>query len=160
MTAVTPSLDTGLGVTREQVADELRRADAKAGTLLSLVGIALAGVVALATREGVSGVGAVLLWLSLGQVFACVVLLLVAILPRLDRHPVPGSWLYAAQVGPSTLLNAYSDDAPRAVRRADDLCVVARIARTKYRQVRAAVVLLLTGVSTVVTALMAAAVTS
>ncbi|WP_460404970.1 Pycsar system effector family protein [Actinophytocola sediminis] len=149
-----------MSTTREQADDAARRADTKATTLLSLTGVGLAGVIALSTRQDVTGAGAVLLWVSLTQVFASVVLLLLAIRPRLNRHPVPGSWLYAATVGPSTLLRAYGDDAPRVVSAADELCVVARIARAKYRRVGVAVVLLLTGLATLVLSLLATAVSA
>jgi hypothetical protein len=147
----------GLVAAREQVADELRRADTKATTLLSLVGAAMAGVIALANR-GMTGAGAVLLWASLVPIFASVVLLLVAIRPRLTRHPAPGSWLYAARVGPATLLDTYGDG--DSISTADDVCTLARIAQAKYRRVSVAVVLLLTGLATLVVALLVTAVTS
>lgn len=150
-------MPNGLSAAREQVLDELRRADTKATTLLSLVGAALAGVVALA-QQGMAGAGAVLLWTSLAPIFASVVLLLAVIRPRLNRHPTPGSWLHAARVGPATLLDTYSKHTPMLT--ADDVCNLARIARAKYRRITAAVVLLLAGLVTLMASLLATAVTA
>lgn len=146
-----------LAAAHEQVRDELRRADTKATTLLSLVGAAMAGVIALANQD-VSGSGAVLLWLSLAPIFGSVVLLLATIRPRLPRHPVPGTWLFAAAVGPSTLLETCRDT--NAVTTATHVCNLARIARTKYRRVGLAVALLLTGLAVLLAALLAMAVAS
>lgn len=151
-------LPAGLCAARDEVADALRRADAKATTLLSLVGAALAGVIALANNRDMSGAGAALLWVSLLPVFSSVVVLLVAIRPRLNRDPVPGSWLYAAQVGPSTLLETY--DTGGVTHTADEVCIVARIARAKYRRIQVAVVLLLAGLGSLVVSLLVTAVTA
>ncbi len=146
-----------LNAAHEQVRDELRRADTKATTLLSLVGAAMAGVIALAGRE-VTGAGAVLLWVSLAPIFASVVVLLTAVRPRLRRLPVPGTWLHAAKVGPATLLETYQSD--QIMTTADDVCVLARIARAKYQRITVAVTLLLVGLTTLLVSLFATAVTS
>jgi hypothetical protein len=150
-------MPNGLGVARDHVLDELRRADTKATTLLSLVGAAMAGVIAL-TNGGITGTGAVLLWTSLAPIFASVVVLLTVIRPRLNRRPVPGSWLYAAHVGPATLLETYGRvDSMLA---ADEVCILARITQAKYRRVALAVALLLTGLATLMVSLLTMAVTS
>lgn len=154
---MTTDVPQGLNTTRERIDDALRRADAKATTLLSLVGAAMAGVIALANRD-ITGAGAVLLWVSLVPIFASVVLLLVAIRPRLNRDPVPGSWLYAARVGPGTLLETFGDS--DSMNTADEVCIVARIAQAKYRRIALAVVLLLAGLATLVVSLLATAVAS
>lgn len=143
-------LPAGLVDASTQAQDALRRADTKATTLLQLVGLALAGVIALVNNEP-AGAAATLLWLALAPILASVVLLLVTILPRLNRDPVPGSWLYAAQVGPSTLLDTYTAAAPTAT--AAHLCVVAQRARRKYQFVQLAVGLLLTGLLPLIAAL-------
>lgn len=141
----------------DQVQDALRRADTKATTLLSLVGVAMAGVIALANRD-VPGPGPVLVWLSLAPIFASVVLLLLTVLPRLNRNPVPGTWLHAAQVDAVTLLAAYGEtDAESA---ASQVCVLARRARTKYLRVAWAIGLLVAGLVTLVTAVLVTAVSS
>src|SRR4051794_19262186 len=82
--------------------DELRKADTKVTTLLSLVGAALAGVVALTTRQ-VSVPATVALWTAATPIFASVLVLLSALRPRLS-NPTPGTWLDAALNGPATLL--------------------------------------------------------
>lgn len=127
--------------------DALRRADDKARTLLSLVGAALAGVIALASGDP-AGASALLLWLSLAPIFTAVVLLLLTLLPRLNPDPPPGTWLYAARVGPSALLDVATDMNP--VSSATHACTVARIARAKYRRIQVAVWLLLVGVTVMV----------
>lgn len=130
--------------------EALRRADTKAATLLQLVGLALAGVMALVSTSP-TGAAAVLLWLALAPILASVVLLLVTILPRLGRHPVPGTWLHAATVTASALPDT-STDAAR-VNADTHLCRVARMARRKYRYVQAAVALLITGLVLLIPAL-------
>jgi hypothetical protein len=150
-------MPNGLSAARDQVLDELRRADTKATTLLSLVGAAMAGVIALANRD-ITGTGAVLLWTSLGPIFASVVLLLTVIRPRLNKRPVPGSWLYAARVGPATLLETY--DRADSMLIADEVGILARITETKYRRIIRAVALLLAGLATLMVSLLATAVTS
>jgi hypothetical protein len=145
-------------VIREQVVDELRRADTKATTLLSLVGAALAGVIALSTRAMPSA-AAVLLWSSMALIGASVAVLLAVIRPRLVRHPVPGSWLYAAQVGPETFRESFDASADGALSAAE-VCVVARLARSKFRLIGHAVTLLGCGLAVLVTSLLVAAVGS
>ncbi|HEY3482555.1 MAG TPA: hypothetical protein VGL02_27000, partial [Streptomyces sp.] len=73
----------------EQARDELRRADTKAQILLSLVGAALAGVIALTTRT-VSVPTAVALWVAAVPIFAAVLMLLSALRARLPEDPIPG----------------------------------------------------------------------
>lgn len=141
----------------DAVLDALRRADTKATTLLSLVGAAMAGVIALANRD-ITGEDAVLLWTSLVPIFTSVVLLLTAIRPRINRHPVPGSWLYAARVGPATLLETYGE--ADSMLTADEVCILARIAQAKFRRVALAVALLLVGLATLMVSLFALAVAS
>jgi hypothetical protein len=145
-----------LVIAGDQVQDALRRADTKATTLLSLVGAAMAGVIALGNRD-VSGAGAALMWLSLAPIFASVVLL-TAIRPRLNRHPIRGTWLYAAQVGPATLLETYGETDVDAVSTATHVCTLARIARGKYRRIAVAVALLLAGLVVLMVSLLAMAV--
>ncbi len=146
------TLPEGLVSAREQVRDELRRADTKATTLLTLVGAVLAGVIALAGRP-MPGVAAVALWSAAAPILAAVFVLLSAIRPRLGGAAV-GSWLYAAEHGPHRLLAAYSDnDTASAVVTATDVCALAVIARAKYRRVRAAVTLLVIGIGLLVVAL-------
>jgi hypothetical protein len=155
---MTGEVPAGLVAAGDRVLDELRRADGKATTLLSLVGAAMAGVIAVGTQD-FSGAGGVLVWLSLVPIFASVTLLLDAIRPRLNANPVRGTWLHAAQVGPATLLETYDDTAADPVSTATEVCTLSRTALAKYRRIAVAVVLVLVGLATLVLALLLTAVT-
>jgi hypothetical protein len=155
----TGSMPHGLQAAHNQVRDELTRADTKATTLLSLVGAALAGVIALTSRD-VTSLANVLLWLTTVPIGASVLLLLSAIHPRLNAEPAPGTWLYAATVGPATLIESYRDGEDAQMIAAHDVCVLSTIARTKYRCIQAAVYLLVTGLCVLAVALIVTAVTS
>jgi hypothetical protein len=146
------SVPHGLSVAHSQAREEIARADTKATTLLSLVGAALAGVVALTTRS-VPVPAAVALWCSVAPILASVLVLLSAIRPRLNAYPVVGTWLHAAQVGASALLESYQDDRESTVSAAHDVCVLARIARAKYVRIQHAVSLLVGGLAALVVAL-------
>jgi hypothetical protein len=148
----TPSVPHSLSVAHGQVRDEIARADAKASTLLSLVGAALAGVVALTTRS-VPVPATVALWCSVAPILASVLVLLSAIRPRLNTDPVVGTWLHAAGVGASALLESYQDEGESTVSAAHDVCVLARIARGKYVRTQHAVSLLVLGLAALVVAL-------
>jgi hypothetical protein len=156
MTAIPPA-PTRLSTTHAQVRTEIQRADTKAATLLALVGATLAGVIALTGRP-VPGPALAALWLAAVPITASVLVLLATVQPRVSssrRPAVPGTWLHAAQVGPATLLEAYHrthDDLTLA----QDVCVLARLAWAKYRQIQAAVVLLVCGLSTLAVALVLA----
>lgn len=129
----------------DQVRDEVRRTDAKATMLLSLVGAALAGTVALSNRP-MSDVAAALLWSAMAPITTSVVVLLLVIRPRLSAAPVEGTWLHAAQIGPARLLELHrisTEDSGTRV--AAHVCVLARIAKAKYSGIRAAVLLLALG---------------
>jgi hypothetical protein len=77
---VEPTIPTGLLAARHQVRDELRRADSKATTLLSLVGATLAGIIAL-TGRSLPPVATLALWTSALPIGLSVLLLLAAIHP-------------------------------------------------------------------------------
>lgn len=142
----------GLSTARTQVTAELTRADAKATTLLSLVGVALAGIVALTGRP-IPVAAEIAVWCSGAPILAAVLVLLSAIRPRLD-NVVPGTWLYAAEHGPARLLTSLttSDDSTATVI-AHDLCTLAVIARTKYRRIKTAVTLVVLGLAVLTVAL-------
>ena len=148
------AIPEGLIAARDQVRDELRRADTKATTLLSLVGVALAGVGVLVTKAPPVA-ASVTLWVALAPILWAVLLLLSAIRPRLGGgNPVAGSWLFAATHGPESLLASYGDgEQASATVTAADVCALALIARTKYRRVRSAVDLVAVGVCLLVAAL-------
>lgn len=147
---------------RDQVRDELRRADSKATTLLSLVGASLAGVIALSQREA-PGATQMLLWTSGSLIFAAVLVLLNAVRPRLAGDPVPGTWLHAAKVGPATLLESCGaetavDDATTAS--ATHVCRLAQIAWAKFRSIQVGVTLLGCGLCVLAVSLLVGAVAS
>ncbi|MDQ3405249.1 MAG: DUF5706 domain-containing protein [Actinomycetota bacterium] len=151
------ALPEGLLAARAQVVEELKRADAKATTLLSLVGLALAGVVALSGRP-LPLVALVALWVSAVPVLAGVLVLLSAIRPRLGDVAC-GSWLHAAQVGPESLLRVYADTDESAVAASTHLCALAVITRSKYRRIQVAVTLLVVGLGVLAVALVLSVVT-
>jgi hypothetical protein len=128
----------------EQARDELRRADTKATTLLSVVGAALAGVVALTTRQQISPAAVVALWAAAVPIFGAVLVLLAAIRPRLGQFPTPGTWLDAVFHGPAVLLETPS--AAAAVL-AEDVVLLGGIAVDKYQRVGRSVSLLFVGLS-------------
>lgn len=133
----------------EQVRDELRRADTKATTLLSVVGVALAGVVALA-KAGMPVPALAALWLSALPIFGAVLVLLATIRPKLSQFPTPGSWLDATLHGPSVLLEAGSYAAEAA---AQDVCLLGQLAVDKHTRVKHAVNLLILGAGALAVAL-------
>jgi pycsar effector protein len=136
------SIPAGLVAAHEQVRDELRRADGKATTLLSLVGAVLAGVVALSGRH-LPDAAMVALWASAVPFATSVIHLLLVIRPRCSRDPVPGSWLYAATHGPASLLESYGGDEPMTM--ALHVCRLAAAARVKYRRIAHALTFLTVG---------------
>lgn len=143
-----------LAATHEQVRDEVKRADAKATTLLSLVGVALAGVIALTGRP-MPMAASVSLWVAAVAIAASVLVLLSAIRPRFSQYPAPGTWLYAAGTGPATLMQSYQDTDDALVT-AQDVCELARIAKVKYRSIGQAVLLLTAGLCVLAVALIVA----
>ncbi|GAB3479594.1 Pycsar system effector family protein [Amycolatopsis cihanbeyliensis] len=144
-----------LEMAHEQARDELRRADTKATTLLSLVGVALAGLIALTTRE-VSVAAIVALWAAVLPVAVAVLLLLSAVRPRLSQYPPPGTWLHAAYEGPTALLEATSEAAQAQV--AEHVCQLGSVAVEKYRRVSRAISALTCGLSVLLAALVLAVV--
>jgi hypothetical protein len=122
----------------DQVRDELRRADSKATTLLSLVGIAAAGIVALATSK-LTLVAAVALGTAALPFIVAVLVLLSTIRPRLGRNAgkdaTPGTWLYAVHNGPAALLGG-SERTPQTL--AADVVLLGRlVVRKSHRGVLA-----------------------
>src|SRR5436305_94216 len=86
-----------------QARDGLGRADGKATTLLSVVGVALAGVVALA-KDAMTVPATAALWVAALPIFGAVLVLLRTIRPKLAQYPIAGTWLHAAFHGPGGLL--------------------------------------------------------
>ena len=154
MTSTITGVPAGLITAHAHVREELKRADNKAATLLSLVGAALAGVIALTGRP-VGVPATVALWASAVPIAASVLLLLAVVTPRLNNDPVPGTWVHAALVGPAELLETYrtATTGGAAVIAAHDVCVLARIAHRKFARIRNAVFLLFIGLAVLAVAL-------
>lgn len=133
-----------IGQAQADVADQLRRADTKAASLLPLFSGFLAGVVALTTR-GLPTLAEVILWLSAVPMAVSVVLLLSAVRPRFSKGARYGFPHFASYVArPSELLDQLESETP-ATAMAVDVCRLSVIAQAKYVDVRRAVDLLLVG---------------
>lgn len=124
-----------------QVREELRRVDTKATTLLSVVGVALAGVVALG-KSGMPVPALAALWFAALPIFGAVLVLLATIRPKLSQFPTPGTWLDATLHGPQALLDAGSYAAEYA---AHDVWALGQVAVDKHTRVKHAVNLLIVG---------------
>ncbi|WP_235921568.1 Pycsar system effector family protein [Lentzea tibetensis] len=148
---------TRIDQAQTDVADQLRRADAKAASLLPLFGGFLAGVVALTTRS-MPAVVEVLLWLSALPMTASVLLLLSAVRPRISKHGRFGFALFAEFADrPSDLLTALAEETS-IVAQAVVVCRSSVIVQLKYGRVRRAVDLLICGLLVLVVALVVTAV--
>jgi hypothetical protein len=147
-------IPTGLLAARDQVRDELRRADSKATTLLSLVGATLAGIIAL-TGRSLPPVATIALWTSALPIGLSVLLLLAAIRPNLNGA-APGSWLHTLTSEPYELLKYYKTAHPVDV--VHDVRSLARIACRKFVRIRRAVTLLVLGLVVLAVALVASVV--
>jgi hypothetical protein len=124
---------------------ELGRVDAKASTLLAVTGVALSAGLAILGRARLPLLATVSGWLAAAAVAAAVALLALAIRPRLGGG---SGFMHYATATPQELL-----DADLAIT-AEQLIWMARLARMKYRCLRWAVDLILTGlVATVATAI-------
>lgn len=134
-----------------QVRDELRRADAKATALVSLVGALFAGEIAL-TSSGLVPAAQWLMWLASTPIAGSVVLLLVTIRPYLGKGE-PGSFLHAARSTPAEMVELAADRDTTPERLALTWVTVSQIARRKYQRIRAAVQLLLVGIGVLLVAL-------
>lgn len=126
------------------VADQLRRADTKAASMLPLFGGFLAGVVALTTRD-LPVVAEVIMWLAAAPMMVSVLLLLSAVRPRNSKGARHGFAHFARYVErPSELLEQFESEAP-ATALAVDVCRLSLIVRAKYADVRRAIDLLMVG---------------
>lgn len=150
-----------LDAVHNQITAELQRGDSKATTLLSLVGITAACLVALASQPLTLG-ARVLVWAALVPIGTSVLLLLSVVRPRLNDDPPIGSWLWAARVGPATLIKTLDHiDGPTAeTAAAVHVCELARLARQKFTTIRNAITFLVLGVLLAATGLAAWAVTA
>ncbi|NUR59414.1 MAG: hypothetical protein HOV87_12210 [Catenulispora sp.] len=126
------------------VRTELGRVDAKAGTLLGIVGV-LIGLVGSVLLTQLQNGAAVLGWLSVAILAASAGALLVAIYPRLPR--LAGSLSDQAAMTVDQVRDAYADVDSVLQARAAQLPGMARLALIKYRTVQLASWLLGLGVA-------------
>lgn len=128
------------------VRDELRRTDTKAIGLLGLFGVTLAGLLALIAANP-STFATVLLRLAAGPIGASVVVLLLVLRPvilRAGAHGLPRWSTYRKQ--PEALLEDLTAQGSLLCR-VDVLADLSAVLITKYRRIRLAVHLLLTGLA-------------
>ncbi|HVK05106.1 MAG TPA: hypothetical protein VM490_16635, partial [Armatimonadaceae bacterium] len=68
--------------------EEGRRADTKAGHLLTVFGVLVAAVAAVASRGGLPLGSTVVLWVSAAPIATAFIRLLLAIRPQIEGHPL------------------------------------------------------------------------
>ncbi|MFI7038386.1 Pycsar system effector family protein [Microbispora rosea] len=121
---------------------ELARVDAKAGLLVGWAGAALAVVITVTTAAtGTNRVPAVALtglWAAAGLLGVAVVVLLLAVRPRIPRIGGTGFVVHARAASPAALLHTLTA-ADAANHLAADVWLLSRLAVAKYRRLRLAV---------------------
>ncbi|WP_158844991.1 Pycsar system effector family protein [Saccharothrix deserti] len=123
---------------QSEVADQMRRADTKAATLLPLFGGFLAGVVALTTRP-LPWAAELLLWVATAPALVSVVVLLTVVRPWLSKDDGYGfGYLAGFAEKPSDLLGEFDRQTGVTAQAVDVVRLSVRV-KTKYRRVRAAV---------------------
>jgi hypothetical protein len=134
-----------------RVRDEIGRTDTKAGVLLTALGLPLAALVATVPGHQVSPTAAALLGIgALGLLTAMLVVLLV-VRPRITGAP-RGTYLHWAHCETTEqLLEDLRDDTG-----AEDLIRLSRLARAKYRALRAAIDITVVALAALAAALLAA----
>lgn len=136
------------------VRGELARVDAKASTLLALVGAALAVVASTLTgRHGLPVPAVVIAWTGAGCLGTATLLLLAALRPRLAGG---FGFVAYARTAPAGLLDAFT--APGDVDQAGDLVLLSALTLAKYQRLRTAVDTTVTGLLLVAVSAVLAAV--
>jgi hypothetical protein len=126
-----------LGTDIIHLREQTRQADAKAGTVLTVVGLVLAAATAVLPRLG--GAGLVLAAIALVLVVATGPLLGAAVLPRPGRgHP----WRPGADDIIDHAFGRVRDPHGLLIRRANEVSALIAVASLKHRLVRAALLLL------------------
>ena len=146
-----------IAAAKETVQAQIQRADAKATSLLSFFGGALAGVLAL-PLAGISQAATVLLYLAALPTAASVVLLLWVIRPYLGGSAQTGFTRWSLFVAdPAALVADLDRPCKQSTEdQAHHLAVLSRLAMAKYERIAHAVYLLLTGLAIAALALLAA----
>ncbi|MFD5415233.1 Pycsar system effector family protein [Streptomyces nojiriensis] len=126
-------IDARLDAASATVLAEISRTDAKAAALLTAFSLPLAALVAAVPGKALSGLSAVLVGTGTVGLVAAMLVVLIAVRPRLAGH-ARGSFLYWSRCTTEQLLADL--DAPTD--RAAHVVHLARIARRKYRGLRLA----------------------
>ncbi|MFE7620177.1 Pycsar system effector family protein [Streptomyces sp. NPDC057496] len=134
MTTRTDPIDARLDAATTTVLAEISRTDAKSGVLLTAFSLPLAALVATIPGRRLSGLAAVLTGIGTLGLVAAMLVVLVAVRPRLGGA-ARGSFLYWSLCTADEL----RDDLTATTDRAEHVIQLSRIARKKYRGLRAAV---------------------
>jgi hypothetical protein len=133
VTTLPSAADARLATAISRVRDEIARTDTKGGVLLTALGLPLAAIVATVPGHHVSPTAAALLGIgALGLLTAMLVVLLV-VRPRITGAP-RGTYLYWAYCTTEQVLEDLHDDTG-----VEDLIRLSRLARTKFRALKAAI---------------------
>lgn len=130
-----------LGYGSAEVLEEGKRADTKAGHLLSAFGLLLAAVVAIATKVTLPLAATVTLWVSAAPLAAALVRLLWAIRPRVTGAP----YLRYSALPPDRIRAELREYQSPSHYRADRIHHQSAAVVRKYRAIRAAVGFVLIG---------------
>lgn len=125
-----------------EVLEEGRRADTKAGHLLSSFGLLAGAVAFVAQLPGLPAAAAVALWLSAAPIAGAFVRLLLAVRPRTTG----ASFTRYAQMTPAAVVSEFQRHPSPAEYRAHRLIRQSEAAARKYRAIRQAIGLVLLGV--------------
>ncbi|RGD55390.1 hypothetical protein DR950_41750 [Kitasatospora xanthocidica] len=120
---------------RTDVTTEISRTDGKAGALLAGLSLPLAVLTATVQGRELNAVATVLVAGGGGALVVALVLVLLAVLPKLgDGQAAPGSFLYWAECsGPELVADLTTD------RRAEKIGTLSRLALRKHRLLRYAI---------------------
>jgi hypothetical protein len=151
------SLRAALDAELSAVEAHLSRIDAKAGLLLGLAGAGATAGLAVLPAAGIPAVAAVAGYAAVALFVAAAGVLAVAVRPTLSAGRGRGAYgfaRYATLTGPDVLADVLAEvGAGRTCHGlADRLVALSRLAASKYRRIRVAVDLMLTGLAVAVVA--------
>lgn len=147
MTAVIPDDTlTDLRQATDDVRAELVRVDAKAGTLLTLAGVALTVGLGVLTRANLPTIATLTGWATVGVVAAAAGTLATAVRPNLAGNH---GFMRYVRTRPGQLVTEFVTAGPtqRLTAGAHRLVWLSQAVHRKYRRVRAAVDLLMVGIA-------------
>jgi hypothetical protein len=132
-----------IGQGHTEMLEEGRRADTKAGHLLSSFGLLAGAVAFVAQLPGLPTAAAIALWVSAAPIAGAFVRLLLAVRPRTAGAP----YLRYAQMTPDAVVSEFERHASPAEYRAFRLIRQSGAVARKYRAIRQAIGLVLLGVT-------------